>query len=102
MSEKLKETWRMACEAYGQRVPLNLAVWTTTAWSLPGNAVRAHLSPTMHLMVHQGVAVDNEMQYVIVVSTKGRFLIICTDRLDTLREIIGDLRVVGQLSGKTK
>lgn len=38
MSSKLKDTWRQACQATGE-TSLKLAIWTTTVWSLPGNAV---------------------------------------------------------------
>lgn len=63
---------------------IKLAIWTTTPWSLPGNA---------------GVMVNEAMSYCLV-RHGDDLLVVAEERLDHLKEIIGcDLPKVADLEG---
>nr|XP_019003999.1 isoleucine-tRNA ligase [Kwoniella mangroviensis CBS 8507]OCF67460.1 isoleucine-tRNA ligase [Kwoniella mangroviensis CBS 8507] len=81
MSEGLAEVYRRECGGKGK---LELAIWTTTPWTLPAN---------------MGVAVHNEMEYAVVKSSTDRILVIGVDRLEPMEEILGRLDIIGCLPG---
>lgn len=68
--------------AYNGKV--SLAIWTTTPWSLPGNA---------------GVNVHPEMDYLIVEGRTG-ILIVAEERRAPLESVLGDLKVLAKLRGE--
>ncbi|ORY30574.1 mitochondrial isoleucyl-tRNA synthetase [Naematelia encephala] len=78
MSESLKTAYR---QTSGEG--LSLAIWTTTPWSLPGN---------------EGVAVHQDLDYLLV-SHRGRILVIQADRLQPLQDVLGELPILKSLSG---
>ncbi|KAK8858784.1 isoleucine-tRNA ligase [Kwoniella newhampshirensis] len=82
MSEGLLHIYQAMCGDVAK--PLSLAIWTTTPWSLPGNA---------------GVAVHADMEYVIVSTKRDGLLVIAKDRLGPLQEVLGDMQVLGNLKG---
>nr|XP_019012976.1 isoleucine-tRNA ligase [Kwoniella pini CBS 10737]OCF51757.1 isoleucine-tRNA ligase [Kwoniella pini CBS 10737] len=81
MSESLREVYQRNC---GVEEKLELAIWTTTPWTLPAN---------------MGVAVHNDMEYAIVRMEGGRNLVIGVDRLEPMQEVLGNLEVIGRLPG---
>ena len=103
MSPALKQIWnRIPSDRQTagdtQQTSLKLAIWTTTAWSLPGNAVcRLYICDYSHKF--QGVAVHAEMQYLLVENDCGEILVIAEDRLGPIREILGSLHVHAHLTG---
>ncbi|WVR06540.1 hypothetical protein IAU60_003571 [Kwoniella sp. DSM 27419] len=80
MSQHLERVYDSSCK--GQT--LELAIWTTTPWSLPGN---------------MGVSVSSDMAYVIVKTGAGRHVLIAEERLQPMEEILGAMEVCGRLSG---
>ncbi|KAK6907961.1 hypothetical protein I203_101962 [Kwoniella mangroviensis CBS 8507] len=68
MSEGLAEVYRRECGGKGK---LELAIWTTTPWTLPAN-----------------------------MSSTDRILVIGVDRLEPMEEILGRLDIIGCLPGK--
>ena len=99
MSFGLKKAWRQACNGVGEK-NLQLAIWTTTAWSLPGNLVNDLHYRRIGLMFSQGVAVHNDLPYILVLPDDGDMLVIEEDRLNPLREVLGNLRMVARLRGE--
>ncbi|WVQ73364.1 isoleucine-tRNA ligase [Cryptococcus sp. DSM 104548] len=83
MSEGLKAVYTQH-KSGGSGV--ELAIWTTTPWTLPGNS---------------GVAVHNELTYSIVKNDQGQLLIIADDRVEDLQRILGPLMVVDSLPGSS-
>ncbi|WVW84921.1 hypothetical protein I302_106957 [Kwoniella bestiolae CBS 10118] len=79
MSDGLSEVYRKDCGGKGK---LELAIWTTTPWTLPANMVN--------------------MEYAIVKSDAGRLLVIGIDRLEPMQEVIGELKVIGRLQGEKR
>ncbi|ODO00230.1 isoleucine-tRNA ligase [Cryptococcus amylolentus CBS 6273] len=65
---------------------VDLAIWTTTPWTLPGNS---------------GVAVHENLTYDVVRNDHGRLLVIANDRVADLQRIFGHLTVVGSLPGSS-
>lgn len=63
---------------------LDLAIWTTTPWTLPSN---------------MAVAVG-DLPYSVVQSG-SRFLVVQTDRIEPLEQILGPLTVLHHLKGKS-
>ncbi|OCF44364.1 isoleucine-tRNA ligase [Kwoniella heveanensis CBS 569] len=80
MSEGLRKVWEEDCG----KAPLELAIWTTTPWSLPGN---------------MGVAVHDEMDYVIGRTEAGRTLVLAADRVIPMEGVLGSMEILGRLSG---
>ncbi|KAF8999113.1 tRNA synthetases class I-domain-containing protein [Cyathus striatus] len=69
--------------------PVQLLVWTTTPWTLTAN---------------MGIAVNTELSYVAVRRTGEEdadkpILLIAKERLEPLKEIIGDVEIVLELTG---
>ncbi|EIW65419.1 hypothetical protein TREMEDRAFT_46186 [Tremella mesenterica DSM 1558] len=83
MSPALTKAYEDAQKQKGP-VSLSLAIWTTTAWSLPGN---------------MGVAVNQDMEYSIVRSDTAGLLVVATERLLALQNILGPLESLHSLSG---
>ncbi|KAI5452982.1 isoleucine-tRNA ligase [Naganishia albida] len=82
MSADLKRLWKDV--AAGRE--LGLAIWTTTAWTLAAN---------------QAVAVSPTMEYAIVErKSDPRLLVIATERLEPLKEALGDMKVLGRITGQ--
>ena len=48
----------------------------------------------------QAVAVKDEMEYAVCETADGRLLVIHRDRIDPMRDIVGELRVVFPLTGQ--
>ncbi|SCV66957.1 BQ2448_5603 [Microbotryum intermedium] len=67
---------------------VELAVWTTTAWTLPSNVA---------------VAISETMEYSLVeCSESERLLVVATDRIEALSKIFGShLKSVAQFSGSS-
>ncbi|WVF69036.1 isoleucine-tRNA ligase [Kwoniella sp. CBS 6097] len=80
MSEGLRKVWMEECG----KAPLELAIWTTTPWSLPGN---------------MGVAVHDEMDYVVGKTEGGRTLVLAADRVIPIEGVLGPMEILGRLSG---
>ncbi|WVQ96550.1 isoleucine-tRNA ligase [Kwoniella sp. CBS 9459] len=80
MSEGLRKVWEEDCG----KAPLELAIWTTTPWSLPGN---------------MGVAVHEEMDYVIGRTVTGRTIVLAADRVIPMEGVLGPMEILGRLSG---
>ena len=99
MSPALKKAWRQACNEVGEK-DLQLAIWTTTAWSLPGNLVNDLYRRRIGLIFSQGVAVHKDLSYILALPDDGDMLVILEDRLNPLREILGNLRIVARLQGE--
>ncbi|KAK4689695.1 isoleucyl-tRNA synthetase, partial [Tremellales sp. Uapishka_1] len=76
---------RTTDELYRWQKELGLAIWTTTAWSLPGNS---------------GVSVNEEMEYVVVETKEGKLLLIAEERVLPMKEILGEFRTLGKLCGR--
>nr|XP_018262126.1 isoleucine-tRNA ligase [Kwoniella dejecticola CBS 10117]OBR84284.1 isoleucine-tRNA ligase [Kwoniella dejecticola CBS 10117] len=81
MSETLREVYQKKCGGQGE---LELAIWTTTPWTLPAN---------------MGVAVHNDMEYAVVETSKGRKLVIGSDRLQPMQDILDPLEVLADIVG---
>jgi isoleucyl-tRNA synthetase len=75
---------------------VELAIWTTTPWSLPSNMVR-EISDISDL---QGVAVRQDFTYLLVRAESGRRLIVQSDRLLPLQKNLGQLTNIAQIRGK--
>ena len=65
---------------------LNVAIWTTTPWTIPGNLA---------------VAVNEQLEYAIAETTDSRYLIIAKDLVEQLSATLEtDLQVKTTISGK--
>ncbi|AFR98680.2 isoleucine-tRNA ligase [Cryptococcus neoformans C23] len=82
MSDALKEIYDSVKEQDGR--DLSLVIWTTTPWSLPGNS---------------GVAVHNDMEYVVTSNGQGRLFVLASERKEAMEKLMGPLKVVGELKG---
>ncbi|WVO24937.1 isoleucine-tRNA ligase [Cryptococcus decagattii] len=82
MSGALKEIYE-SINQEGRR-DLSLVIWTTTPWSLPGNS---------------GVAVHNDMEYVVASNEQGRLFVLASERKEVMEKMMGPLKVVGELKG---
>jgi hypothetical protein len=54
------------------------------------------------MLTLQGVAVHKDLQYLIVETERGDVLVILEDRHVPMQAILGDLRVLGRISGKPR
>lgn len=81
MSSALRKHW----EKVGNGRELGLAIWTTTAWTLAAN---------------QAVAISSGMDYAIVEQPgNDRLLVVGCDRLEPLKELLGELKVLTTFGG---
>lgn len=96
MSSGLRKAYQGAVEKTG-KLQLRLAVWTTTAWTLPANAVSL---PRLYNLIPQGVNVGETMKYSIVKTTDNQLLVVAEARREALSEKLGHLEPVAQLLGK--
>ncbi|KAH9477821.1 Isoleucine--tRNA ligase, mitochondrial [Psilocybe cubensis] len=67
------------------RPKVQFLVWTTTPWTLTAN---------------MGIAVHDELVYEVVVREDGGVLIVARDRLDALSSFLGEVQVIGSITGK--
>jgi len=96
MSSGLRKAYDEAVTITG-KVPLRLAVWTTTAWTLPANAV----SKTQSIeLIIKGVNVAEAMEYVIVRTDQSQLLVVAEARREALSDKLGPLEIVARLSGE--
>jgi isoleucyl-tRNA synthetase len=99
MSEGLKEAYDLAISETG-RLPLQLAVWTTTAWTLPANAVSSLFSTVATRSECQGVNIGADMTYSIVLTKERKLLVIAESRREALAETLGPLEKLAEILGK--
>ncbi|TIB08207.1 hypothetical protein E3P92_03840 [Wallemia ichthyophaga] len=65
--------------------PIKLLCWTTTPWSLVGN---------------MAVCVHPDLNYGIVETDSSERYIVAIDRLEAMRHILGDFKVIATISGE--
>ena len=82
---------------------VELLVWTTTPWTLTANMVRLAVSTTRSFVTRvQAIAVNPNLMYAIVRCSDvrpGKFLIVASERLVALSEIIGPVDIYAELPG---
>lgn len=91
MSPALSHVWKSALRE-GEKIELGLAIWTTTAWTLPAN---------------MAVAVGEDIEYCLVLLSEHdrqgepqRAMIVAEARLEELKKQLGELEVMGTISGE--
>lgn len=82
---------------------VELLVWTTTPWTLTANMVRHAVFVTRSFVTRiQAIAVNPNLMYSIVKCNDvrpGKFLIVASERLVALSEIIGPVDIYAELLG---
>ena len=98
MTSALRRVWD---GVKGDQTSLKLGIWTTTPWTLVSNLVSgSRLSASSFPADAQGVAVRNDLRYAVVRVALGQLLLLQQDRVDPMREILGEIEQLAELDGE--